>query len=224
MDLGTILSLIGFGINFKSTVQQVPDSIYILFICLQSMGILVAFFGIVSPSTVRRPDGTALAKYPHTDFWTELKAQGQLFKDWRMLALFIPIFSSEISIIIISTINGKSIKLSLDISLTLVAALYFDIRTRSLNSVLFTIMQLVGASVFIVLLDYEKIGNRRTRGMVSIITMGTIITAGWVGLCIWLYVNPYDALDPPSWDWTNKEFAGFCVLNLIFGSNMVIVS
>lgn len=33
-----------------------------------------------------------------------------------------------------------------------------------------------------VLLDNEKIGNRRTRGLIGISVMGTVTTAGWIGL------------------------------------------
>lgn len=68
----------------------------------------VALLTIVSPSRVRRADGTPLAHYPHEGLWRELKAQSQLFKDWRLLALFVPMFSSEVSIIVFSTLNCKS--------------------------------------------------------------------------------------------------------------------
>ena len=85
-------------------------------------------------------------------------------------------------------------------------------------------MQAVGAVVFTLILDSERIGNRRTRGMVAIVTMGTIISAGWIGLCLWLVQHPLDFTNLPNWDWTDSEYAGLCVINLVLGMNMVIVS
>ena len=68
-------------------------------------GFFVSCFTIVSPSRVRRADGTALANYPHEGFWSELKAQGTLFRDWRLLAMFVPMFASEIVLIVFSSLN-----------------------------------------------------------------------------------------------------------------------
>jgi hypothetical protein len=67
----------------------------------------VALFGIVKPSDVRRDDGTAIATYPHKGWWVELKAQRQIIMDWRMIVLILPMFGSEIAIIIFSTLNCK---------------------------------------------------------------------------------------------------------------------
>lgn len=67
----------------------------------------VAFFGIIHPSDVRRADGTAIAHYSHRGWLTELKAQRQILIDWRILVLVLPMFGSEIAIIIFSTLNCK---------------------------------------------------------------------------------------------------------------------
>ena len=67
----------------------------------------VAFFAIVAPSSVRRLDGTPLAHYPHEGLWQELKRQRQLFQDWRLLAMFVPMFASEVPIIVLSSLNCK---------------------------------------------------------------------------------------------------------------------
>ena len=111
------------AINFNADSPSVPRSIYILFITLQAVTLLIVYFGLVDPSKVRRNDGTSLARYPHTDIWTELKAQGELFRDWKAMVLFIPIFSSEIAIIIISTCNGKV--LAWRRSVSILTSIYF---------------------------------------------------------------------------------------------------
>ena len=68
-------------------------------------GFFVTCFTILPSSRVRRPDGTALAHYPHEGFWHELKAQSKLFRDWRILAMFVPMIGSEIVVIVFSTLN-----------------------------------------------------------------------------------------------------------------------
>ena len=72
------------------------------------LAFVVALFGIVPSNTVRRTDGTHLAHYPYDGALVELKGQLELFKDWRMLALVIPMFASEVAVIVFSTLNGKS--------------------------------------------------------------------------------------------------------------------
>ena len=102
---GTLGSLVSFGINFNASALQVPIAVYVVFIVLMASGFFLTCFTILPPSRVRRPDGTALAHYPHEGFWHELKAQSKLFSDWRLLAMFVPLFGSEIVVIVNSTLN-----------------------------------------------------------------------------------------------------------------------
>ena len=228
--IGTLGSLVSFGINFNASALQVPVSVYVVFIILMVSGFFVACFTILPPSRIRRPDGTPLAHYPHEGFWHELKAQSKLFSDWRLLVLFVPLFGSEIVVIVFSSLNCEWLPYSLQFKgrlaqdLRLRAALYFNIRTRSLNSVCSNLMQIVGAIWIGILLDNRRFGSRRTRGFVSIAAVSVIVIAGWIGITVWLYKNPLDPLNPPLLDWTDGPFGGFFVLNLIFGMNLVVVS
>ena len=104
---GTLASFVSFGINFKASALRVPVSVYVVFIILMASGLFIACFTIVTPSRVRRSDGTPLAHYPHDGFWLELKAQSKLFRDWRLLAMFVPLFGSEIVVIVFSTLNCR---------------------------------------------------------------------------------------------------------------------
>ncbi len=97
-----------FGINFNATKLQVPIAVYIVFIVLMVSGFFVALLFIIAPVKVRRRDGTALARYPHEGFWNELKNQRKLFQDWRVWAMFIPMFASEVPIIVLSSLNCVS--------------------------------------------------------------------------------------------------------------------
>ena len=103
------------------------------------------------------------------------------------------------------------------------SALYFNIRTRSLNSLMFNVMQIVGAIWIGLMLDNKKITSRRARGLITVAAVAMIAIAGWIGLTVWLYKNPLDPMNPPLFDWKDGPFGGFFVLNLIFGMVMVIV-
>ncbi|KAH8422534.1 uncharacterized protein LDX57_000288 [Aspergillus melleus] len=201
----TIASFVAFGINFNAGELECPDSVYIVFIILMALSLPVALFGIISPADVRRADGSPIAHYPHRGVWEELKGQRQIIMDWRMLALLLPMFGSEVAIIAFSSINS----------------LYFNIRTRSLNSVIFVILQAVGAVGTMALLDSRRIGTRRARGLLSIAVMGLFTLGLWIGLCVWLSQHPINLTNPPLWDWTDGPFGGFIVLTLLFGINMV---
>lgn len=94
-----------FGLNFNASKLQVPIAVYIVFILLMVSAFLVALFFIVKPSKVRRRDGTPLAHYPHQGIWPELKNQRRLLQDWRLLVMFIPMLASEVSLIVLSSLN-----------------------------------------------------------------------------------------------------------------------
>lgn len=85
-------------------------------------------------------------------------------------------------------------------------------------------MQIIGAISIGIILNIRKIGSRRTRGFVSIFAVAVVIVAGWIGITIWLYKYPLNPLEPPLYDWTDGPFAGFFVISLLFGMNLVIVS
>ena len=111
-----------------------------------------------------------------------------------------------------------------DMSDRLDLALYFNIRTRSLNSLMFNVMQIFGAVWIAVLLDSKKISSRRARGLVTVAVVAIIVIAGWIGLTVWIYKNPLlDPINPPLFDWKDAPFGGFFILNLMFGMVMVIV-
>ena len=172
-----------------------------------------ALFFIVDPSKVRREDGTPLAHYPHHGIWQELKNQRRLLQDWRLLVMFIPMIASEVAVIVLSSLNCESLtpfqlahrKTRTETCL----ALYFNIRTRSLNSLMFNIFQVIGAVFIGFMLDNSKISSRRARGFISISVVATVVIAGWIGLTVWLYKNPMDLLEPPLFDWTDGPFGGF---------------
>ena len=72
-----------------------------------SCGFLVAWAGIVRPHTVTRKDGTKLAHFADTSLVCELREMRALLRDWKLLALLLPCFASEIAVIVLSTLNGK---------------------------------------------------------------------------------------------------------------------
>lgn len=89
---------------------------------------------------------------------------------------------------------------------------------------MFNVMQMTGALLVATMLDNKRIDSRRTRGFITVSVVAAIVIPGWIGLTVWLYKNPLNPENPPLFDWSDGPFGGFCILNLLFGMNMVIVS
>jgi hypothetical protein len=111
---GTIASVVAFAVNFQgssnseASTVSCPKALYITFIITMASAILVASFGIVSPSAVCRPDGSKIRHYEHKGWLSELKAQRETMRDWKILSLTIPLLGAEVAIIVFSTLNCKS--------------------------------------------------------------------------------------------------------------------
>ena len=85
-------------------------------------------------------------------------------------------------------------------------------------------MQALGAVLITSLIDNERIGGRRARGMISIAIVAGIVIAGWIGTTVFLYRHPYNPLKLTNWDWKDSEWVGYFILNLIAGVNACVVS
>lgn len=96
---GTVGSLVAFGINYHATESHASNAMYTVFICIQCMAILIAFFFIVDPKHVTRDDGTHIAVFKHTSFATELKRLMQLLLDWKVWILVPGIFVAEMNLV-----------------------------------------------------------------------------------------------------------------------------
>jgi hypothetical protein len=167
------------------------------------MAILLAFFLIVDPKTVVRDDGTHIAIFKEATIMTEIKGLMYLFTDWKVLLLVPAIFVAEMDLALVSSIN----------------AYYFNLRTRSLNNVMFQFIMMPCPLILAYLLDTRFIKSRRLRGLLGSGVMGIITLGVCAGLAAWISKNDVNRQHntPPGVDWTDKAFGPAFVLYLFSG-------
>ena len=95
----------------------------------------------------------------------------------------------------------------------------FNLRTRSLNSVLLSVIQLPTASAMGWLLDNDKIGTRRTRALIAVSIDAVWITGAYIAQTIWLASWRFDRSVPgPSIDITDRAYPGAVVIYLLYAA------
>lgn len=203
-QVGSVVgSLVAFVIiyNGQSTADGSPTSVYIAFLVLICLAFPLTIFGLVSPRTVRRADGTPIAVFHNLSIAEELHGVTKVLRDYRVLAMLPVIFSCELALGILPAINGR----------------YFNLRTRAMNNVIFYLVQLPASVGCAVLTDRLPFG-RRMRGYISVSVLGAFVFAGWIALLVWVSVSSTWASPPTGGvDWTSGDFGGLFVLYLLFG-------
>ncbi|KIW29497.1 uncharacterized protein PV07_05310 [Cladophialophora immunda] len=201
---GTIGSLIAFGVNFHQTESTgVSNAVYTVFIVIMCMAIVIALVFIISPRKVVRDDGTHIAIFTQPRVMDEIKGLIMWFTDFKILALIPGIFVAEMNLALLSSINGY----------------YFNLRTRSLNNVMFQFIMMPCPLLLAYVMDTSYIKSRRTRGMIGAVIVGTICLATNAGLAAWITKNDVNRQThtPPGVDWSDSGFGAGFVLYLLSG-------
>ncbi|QKX56317.1 uncharacterized protein TRUGW13939_03418 [Talaromyces rugulosus] len=161
---------------------------------------------IVSPRKIIREDGTHLAVFTATEFRTELKGCVELLKDWRIVALIVPMIATEMSSALIPTLSAYS----------------FNLRTRSLNNVLFWAIQIPATFLYGLVLDNSRF-RRRIRGLTALSIALVMVIISW-SLSIIIQVKHHLKRDLPSpaWDWTDSAFVEFSIMVIFTGISYAI--
>ncbi|CAB11728.1 Membrane transporter [Schizosaccharomyces pombe] len=197
----TVGSFIAFGINYHSTSTGVPMAVYIIFIIIMACAVLLAILFIKSPSDVRKSDGTSALSPSNKTFGQELWGLFEAAKDWRLLCLLPASFASQSTIAWQSHLNSY----------------YFSLRTRSLNNVLFWVIQFFVPYLFTLILDAKAL-KRRTRGIIGLTIQAVVIMATLSGELGWIVSKHIDLHDTsPDLDWTQRGYGGALVLYLLMG-------
>jgi hypothetical protein len=105
---------VGAAVALGANIDQirpvgVPTSVFVAFIIIQCSSLLLSAFFIIDPKDVIRDDGTHLALFKPPTLKAELTAFAKCFLDRRLIILFPAIFSCEMALALVSTINGKSL-------------------------------------------------------------------------------------------------------------------
>lgn len=188
-QLGTLIgSAIALGIQFHSTLPTVSTKVYIAFLIIMLTAIATSWL-VLPPHLVVRGDGTLVEVEASLTPKEEFREFVEMFKDWRMLALFPMFFCSNYFYAYQSAI----------------VAFLFNGRTRALVALLTGLGSILGSILIGVVTDILPF-NRRKRAYVGCIVVFIIMCAVWGGgIAFQLKFNRGSKEifgEPLHWDWT----------------------
>ncbi|KAJ7367977.1 MFS general substrate transporter [Mycena albidolilacea] len=162
---GVVGAAAAFGQNYHTTAGSVANATYISFLVLTVLGALIPL-AMVDPKKMIRTDGTAVS-IPRNPSWkTEIYALYVALKTDPMILLLFPMFfaSNWFYTWQFNEFNGA----------------LFNIRTRSLNSMLYWSSQVVGSLIMATILDRKNL-TRRARAFAgwSLVFVMVFIVHGW---------------------------------------------
>ncbi|KUJ07076.1 uncharacterized protein LY89DRAFT_601886 [Mollisia scopiformis] len=194
--VGGIIPLI---INRDSTVAAgVPPSVYIIFLVLQGTGAVAGFFLLQDPATIIRDDGTPIAAIKARGFVQELKANLEIFTDWKLLLMVPAFLPAECFLVYGGSVN----------------AYHNNLRTRCLLGFISVVLQVPFGYGLQLILDH-KAWHRRTRAFIGLAVVGIPLIGAW----IWEIVRTrnYDRHATPGHltDWTDGEFVAIFFLFML---------
>ncbi|KFH41719.1 Protein of unknown functionlike protein [Hapsidospora chrysogenum ATCC 11550] len=208
---GVLGSLIPLGQNIhKTTPSSVSDGTYVGFIVLMTVGLVLGFC-MVNADRVIREDGTKVILMKNPSWKTEFIGLWEtLFQDPWIVLLFPMFFVSNIFYTYQNNgLNGT----------------FFNIRTRSLNGLLYWLAQILGALVVGYSLDYTRF-SRSVRAKASFVILTVLTMAIWGGGYVWQKKQVDRSIaKTPEWqaenliDWTdgNELFLGPMFLYFFYG-------
>jgi MFS family permease len=173
---GTIGSLASFGINYHSSSGTVTDSTYIAYIVIMLFGWLLSVLVCSTESLSDKYHGDRIAQEFKSFNWTNLRntliQTLHIIFDWKNLCLYPMFYNANVFYSYQQNdVNG----------------LTFNLRTRSLNSALYWIAQMLGGLLMGSLLDLHPL-NRRARaklGWAILFITGMVIWGGGYQFQIW---------------------------------------
>lgn len=193
---------IALGISWNSKTLGVPHSVYIVFIVLQCLSMGLAFL-LLSPDKLRRSDGTALASFESISLGQSLKLTLSLFKDWRVVAMIIPCFTAEMFFPFQASMNAYA----------------FNLRTRTLNSLLNNLIQIPVTMLVGYILDSEGLGSRKKRALMGVTFDAVWITGTYIAQTAWLSSWNFDRSVPgPMIDCTEHAYIGAVVIYMMYAA------
>ncbi|RFU28738.1 hypothetical protein B7463_g7578, partial [Scytalidium lignicola] len=200
----TIAALVALGININSEQDAgAPTPVYVIFVVIQVLAMILALTLLVRPAKVVRSDGTNIAIFKQPTLRSEMLGILEMIKDFKFMMLLPAIFVAEMALALQSSLNGY----------------YFNLRTRSLNNVMFNFIQLPASFGMTYILDNPRFGHRKARALIGISVMSAVTLAICAAEAAWLakhHLNRNEA--GPSTDWTDPAFAGAFVIYVIYGS------
>jgi MFS family permease len=208
-NMGAVIgSLIPLGQNINTTTNgTVSDGTYIGFIVLMVVGAVLATL-LCNADKIQREDGSRVIMMKNPTFVSEFKGLIECIttQPW-VIALFPMFFASNIFYTYqMNVVNGA----------------LFNVRTRSLNNLLYWVAQIVGAVIMGYALDFPKLA-RSTRAKASfgfLFALTFIIWGGGYDFQRQQVTREESAEDwyiEQAMDWTNGGYIGPMFLYIFYG-------
>lgn len=193
---------IALGINWNATSTGVPHSVYITFIVIQSASVAFALL-MLPPEKLIRSDGTRIARFSKMSVSEALLETKAVFTDWRILLLIPAMFTPEIFFPLQASMNAYA----------------FNLRTRTLNSLLNNLIQIPVTVGMGYILDCERLGTRKVRAFIGITLDAVWITGAYIAQTIWLHSWKFDRSVPgPAIDVRDQAYAGAVVIYMFYAA------
>lgn len=195
--------------NINNKTGPVTDGTYAAFIVLMALGAVICLF-LCNADKVIRDDGTKVILMKNPSWKSEFKGLWEtLYNEPWILLLFPMFFASNVFYTYQNNIFN---------------AAHFNTRTRSLNSLLYWLSQILGAVVMGYCLDFPKI-RRSMRAKISLAVLLTVTMVVWGGGYSWQSMQVTreeagtDAYVEGRIDWTdgNTRFLGPMFLYFFYG-------
>ncbi|RDW90964.1 putative membrane transporter protein [Coleophoma crateriformis] len=199
----TFGALIAFCVNVNKTeVSGVSAPVYIVFIVIMCFAMIMTLLLIVDPKDVIRDDGRHIAIFKEPNMKDEIAGVLAVMTDPKIVILLPAMFVGEMCLALVSSIN----------------AYYFNLRTRTLNNLLFQVIMIPAPICLALIMDNPRIASRRTKGLLGAVSMGIITLAATGGLLGWVIQNDVNRNNAsPGVDWSDSAFAAGFILYLLFG-------
>ncbi|KAJ8507455.1 hypothetical protein ONZ45_g10179 [Pleurotus djamor] len=200
---GVVGASVSLGQNFHSEANSVGNGTYIGFLILTLIGVVIPLL-MANPNKMIRTDGTKVTQPRHPSWKSELFGLWVALRTDPMIILLFPMFfaSNWFYTWQFNEYNGA----------------LFNIRTRSLNNLVYWLSQIVG-SVFIgLVLDTKRVG-RRARAYVGwgILFSMVFVVHGWAYHYQKDYTRESLAADDTKIDFSDDGFAGKIWLYIFCG-------
>lgn len=158
---------------------------------------------VLPPDQLIRPDGTKIASFKKKGLAKSVKETLTLLRDWRILMMLPCFFTPEVFFPFQASMNAYA----------------FNLRTRTLNSLLNNLIQIPTTLFVGYILSNEKFGSRRKRALIAITFDAVWITGAYVAQTAWLASWKFNRSVPgPSIDCSDQSYIGAVVIYMLYAA------
>ncbi|OTA98412.1 hypothetical protein M426DRAFT_77004 [Hypoxylon sp. CI-4A] len=207
-NFGAVIgSLIPLGQNIQNHGGTVTDGTYIGFIVLMVVGAALSFF-LINADKVIRDDGSKVIMMKNPTWQSEIVGLWECITLSPWVVLLFPMFFAS-NIFYTYQQNGLNLA-------------HFNVRTRSLNNLLYWLAQIFGAVINGYALDFPKV-RRSVRAKISFGVLFALTFAIWGGGYAWQRqqvgreIASLESYEDQKIDWTDSNFLGPMFLYIFYG-------